>query len=144
MVTKIFIDTSLFIRFLTQDIPEKYAECEQLFKFVQKGGIKPYISNFVIFEIVFVLTRQYKFSKEKILQILSQILEIRNITVIEKTDTKEALRLFNQYNIKYGDCVITTQIPPGVTIVTYDADFSKIPSLKSITPAEIFNSDTVN
>lgn len=136
-MTKIFIDTSIFIRFLTQDIPEKYSECERLFKLAQDGRIKPYISNFVLFEIVFVLTRQYKFSKGRMLQVLHQILKIRNITLIEKTDTIEALRLYGQYNIKYGDCVITTQIPKGVTLVTYDGDFSKIPALKPITPAKI-------
>lgn len=143
-MNRIFIDTSIFIRFLTQDIPEKYSECEMLFKLVQDGEIKSYISNLVLFEIVFVLGRQYKFPKKRILQILSQILKIRNITVIEKTDTIEALKLYDQYNIKYGDCVITTQIPKGVTIVTYDTDFSKIPSLKSATPAQIFNSDSIN
>lgn len=113
-----------------------------LFKLVQDGKIKSYISNFVLFEIVFVLSRQYKFSKKRILQILSQILKIRNIIVIEKTNTIETLKLYDQYNIKYGDCVITSQIPKGVTIVTYDTDFSKIPSLESKTPTEIFNLDS--
>ncbi|MBI2086017.1 PIN domain-containing protein [Candidatus Daviesbacteria bacterium] len=141
---KIFIDTSIFIRFLTKDIPEKYEECENLFKIIQNGEAKSYISNFVIFEIVFVLTRQYKFPKKRVLQILDQILKIRNIIVIEQTDVTKAVKFYNKYNIKYGDCVIATQIPKGVSIVTYDADFSKIPSLKSITPAEIFNSDTIN
>lgn len=143
-MTKIFIDTSIFIRFLTKDIPEKYDECEMLFKHAQEGEVKPYISNFVLFEIVFVLTRQYKFPKKRILQIISQILKIRNITLIEKTDTIEALKFYDKYNIKYGDCVIANQIPRGITIITYDADFSKIPSLKSKTPAEIFNSDSIN
>lgn len=141
-MNKIFIDTSIFIRFLTQDIPAKYSECEMLFKLVQDGKIKSYISNFVLFEIIFVLSRQYKFPKKRILQILSQILKIRNITVIEKTDTIEALKLYDQYNIKYGDCVITTQVPKGVILVTYDADFSKIPSLESKTPAELLSVDT--
>lgn len=141
---KIFIDTSVFIRFLTKDIPEKYDECEKLFQVIQEGDAKAYISNFVLFEIVFILIRQYKFPKKKVLRILGQILKIRNITLIEKTDTNKALRLYKEYNIKYGDCVITTQIPKGATLVTYDGDFSKIPALKPITPAEIFNSDTVN
>lgn len=134
---KIFIDTSIFIRFLTKDIPEKYDECENLFQVIQNGEAKAYISNFVLFEIVFVLTRQYKFPKKKVLQILDQILKIRNITLIEKTDTSKALRLYKEYNIKYGDCVITTQIPKGVTLVTYDRDFSKIPALKPLTPDKI-------
>ena len=134
---KIFIDTSIFIRFLTKDVPEKYSECESLFKLAQDGEVKSYISSFVLFETVFVLTRQYKIHKSEILQMVHQILKIRNITLIETTDTIEALRIYGKYNIKYGDCVIAAQLPKGMTLVTYDADFSKIPSLKSITPADI-------
>ena len=143
-MTKIFIDTSIFIRFLTKDISERYDECEKVFKLIQGGETQPYISNFVLFEIIFVLTRQYKIPKEKILKDLQQVLKMRNLTLIEKTNTREALKFYGKYNIKYGDCVIATQVPKGVVIVTYDKDFSKVPSLKSITPAEIFSSDTVN
>lgn len=134
---KIFIDTSIFIRFLTKDIPEKYDECENLFQVIQNGEAKAYISNFVLFEIVFVLTRQYKFPKKKVFSILNQIHKIRNLTLIEKTDTSKALKLYKEYNIKYGDCIITTQIPKGVTLVTYDRDFSQIPALKPLTPAKV-------
>lgn len=141
---KIFIDTSILIRFFTHDLPDKVEECERIFEVIKEGKIKPYISNVVYMELIFVLTRQYKFKKNIVVKALEDLLNIRNLTVIEETNTKQALEFYKKNNIKYGDCLIATQIPKGVILVAYDKDFSKIPSLKSITPAEIFNSDSVN
>jgi len=31
-----------------------------------------------------------------------------------------------KYKVKYGDCLIATQIPKGVTLVSYDKDFDKL------------------
>ncbi|MBI3103420.1 PIN domain-containing protein [Candidatus Daviesbacteria bacterium] len=141
---KIFIDTSVLIRFFTHDLPAKVEECEKIFEAIKEGKIKPYISNVVLMELIFVLTRQYKFKKDVVVKVLEDLLNIRNLTVIEKTNTKDALRFYKSSNIKYGDCLIATQVPQDVILVAYDKDFSKIPSLKSLTPAEVFNYDTVN
>lgn len=141
---KIFIDTNIFIRFFTHDLEEKIEECEKLFEFIRDGKIKPYISNIVVLELIFVLTRQYKFKEEIVLKAVDNLLKLRNIRIIELTKTKKALALFKKLNIKYTDCLIATQIPKGTVLVTYDKEFSKIPVLKSITPAEIFNSDSIN
>ena len=141
---KIFIDTSILIRFFTHDLQDKIVECERIFEIIKEGKIKPYISNVVYMELVFVLTRQYKFKKNIVVKALEDLLNIRNLTLIEKTNTKQALEFYKKNNIKYGDCLIATQVPKGVILVAYDKDFSKISSLKSITPAEIFNSDSVN
>lgn len=141
---KVFLDTSILIRLFTHDLPDKVEECERIFEFIKEGRIKPYISNVVYMELIFVLTRQYKFKKSIVVKVLEDLFKLRNLTLIEKTNTKQALQLYNDENIKYGDCLIAGQIPKGVILVTYDTDFSKIPSIKSITPAEIFNSDSVN
>lgn len=134
---KVFIETSIFIRFFAKDDERKYEECVKLFSFIKEGKLNPYVSNIVLLEILFVLTRLYKFSKSEVIKDIRRILLLRNMTLIEKTNTREALSLWEKYNIKYGDCLIATQIPKNTTIVTYDADFSKISSLSSKTPGEI-------
>lgn len=135
-MNKVFVETSIFLRFLTKDDPRKFNECVSFFEFVNSGGVKPYISNVVIQEILFVLTRIYKFSKSRVLQDLDKILKLRNLTLIEVTDTKKALSLYKKHNIKYGDCLIALQIPPDVLLITYDSDFSKIKGLKVATPGD--------
>lgn len=134
---KTFIETSIFIRFFTKDDAKKYGECANLFGLVEEGKLVPYISNIVLQEILFVLTRLYKFSKSEVTKDLRKILNLRNITLIEKTDSREALSFWEKHNIKYGDCLIATQVPKGVTLVSYDADFFKLPFLSVATPSKV-------
>lgn len=136
-VKKVFLETSVFIRYFTQDNKEKYADCLQLFELIESGKIKPYTSNIVLMEIIFILNKLYKFSKAEVLAAISELLRIRNLTLIERTDTKTALAHFADFNTKYADCLLSTQIPTGTSLVTYDADFAKIPAIKLATLREM-------
>lgn len=141
MSNKVCIDTSVFIRFLTQDDAEKYPDCLDFFQRIEQGKLRPYISQVVILEIIFVLSRLHSFSKKQVLAAIDQIYNIRNITVIETTDTRKALELYGLYTIKYQDCLIVTQIPQNCTLVTYDAEFKAIPKITALTPKEIIALD---
>ncbi len=134
---KVFVETSVFIRFLTADDAQKFQDCVALFEEIEQGQIRPYASNIVILEILFLLTKLYKFPKAKVLSDIGKILNLRNLTIIEKTDTKTALNMFNKFNIKYADCLIAGQVPKTVILLTYDEDFKKLKSLKIAAPAEI-------
>lgn len=139
-INKLFIDTSVFIRFFTQDDQGKYDDCVKLLELIEKGTVRPYTSNIVFLEIFFVLTSLYKFEKLQVRKSLDIVLQMRNLTLIEKTDTPTALQYFDKYRIKYTDCLIVTQIPKGTRLITYDAEFSKIKSLRPLTPDEVLSS----
>lgn len=134
--SKIFIDTNVFIRFLTKDVEDQYKDCAKLFEAVEEGRLRPYTSNIVLLEIYFILTTHYNFTKDEVSEAISIILQTRNLTLIEKTDTKKALMFFDMHKIKYADCLIATQIPKNVLLLTYDADFRKFPSLAVASPKE--------
>jgi len=131
---KVFLETSVIIRYLTADDEKKFKDCLRLLEIIEKGKIRPYTSNIVIFEILFVLTKIYGFAKKEVLGGIKKILGLRNITLVETTNTREAIKLFEKYNIKYPDCLIATQVPQGAKLVSYDADFSKIDAISSATP----------
>ena len=136
-MVKVFIETSVFMRFLTADDAQKFKDCVVLFEKVEQGKIRPYVSNIVILEILFLLTKLYKFPKAKVLADIGKILNLRNLTLIEKTDTRTALKMFDEYNIKYADCLIAGQIPKQTTLLTYDEDFKKLKDLKTASPTQV-------
>lgn len=138
-MTKVLIDTSVYIRFLTEDDPKKFEECVKIFDLIEQGKLRPYITNIIILEIQFVLIGLYKFSKEKVLNDIQALLNARNMVLIEKTETAKALEIYKKHNIKFADCLITTQIPPKAKLVSYDQEFSKIENLAVKTPGEILN-----
>lgn len=136
-MVKAFVETSVFMRFLTADDPQKFKDCVALFDYIEQGKIRPYTSNIVILEILFLLIKLYKFPKTRVLEDIKKILNLRNITVIEKTNTKRALKLLETFNIKnYADCFIATQIPPKTILISFDQDFTKFKLLAG-TPAEV-------
>lgn len=138
---KVFIETSVFIRFLTKDHQAKYQDCLRLFEVISKGKLRPYTSNIVIMEIVYILIRQYKFSKKSVLSVLDKLLQLRNLTLIEETNSKKALKLYGQLNLKYADALIATQVPVDATLASYDEDFKKIKSLVTQTPRELLETE---
>ncbi len=137
MIKKLFLDTNIFLRFIVLENQRSYNETKAIFLLFKDGVFRPYTSNIVISELIYVLTKIYKQSKYKTIKKISTILRIRNLVLIEKTDTKTALELYKNLDIKLGDCMIATQIPKGVILCTYDEDFKKIPKLITKTPNEV-------
>ena len=114
-----------------------FGQCRQIFSLINEGKITPYISNIVLLEVVYTLGRTYKFSRSQIIKWLSDTKQLRNLTIIDKSSSEKAIEIFNKHNIKYGDCLIATQVPKGVILCTYDPDFKQIPGLTHKTPSEI-------
>ena len=140
MRNKIFLDTNIFLRFFINDNENKFLDCVKLFQKIKEGLITPYTSNVVFIEFLYTAIRFYKFSKKATLKAVDRILKMRNLTIIERTNTKKALEFFKLYNIKYGDCLIATQIPEKAILCSYDEDFIKIPHLKVKNPSQILSS----
>lgn len=137
-MTKVFIETSVFIRFLTADNTSKFNDCLKFFEKIEEGKIRPYTSNIVILEILFLLVKFYKFPKERVLEDIEKILSLRNITLIEKTETKKALSMLKTYNVKnYADCFIALQVPHNTALVSFDHDFTKFKLNKVLTPIDL-------
>ena len=137
MNNKIFLDSNIFLRFLVPEDSKSFQGCQQIFERIAQGTIFPYTSDIVITEVIFTLIRTYKFAKTEIIKDVLLVFELRNMVVIEKTDTKKAFGYYKQLNIKFGDCLIATQIPQGVIICTYDQEFEKIPGIKTTTPTKL-------
>ncbi len=140
---KVFLDTNIFLRFMVPENETSFQECERVASLAESGQLTPYTSSVVIQEIIYTLNRTYKFPRQEILSKLTLLFKLRNLTLLEKTNTPLAFTLFQKYNIKFGDCLIATQVPPKITICTYDPDFAKIPNLRSSTPSQLISQLTL-
>lgn len=136
-MTKIFIDTNIFIYFLDKSKSKKHNDCSSLFRLIESGKINPYTSNIVFMELVYILVKHYKQSKKAAAKTLLTLAEMRNLSIIEKSNSFLAINYFRDYNTKFGDCLIATQIPSDTTIITYDKEFSRFPNLTTMTAATI-------
>lgn len=135
-MSKIFLDSNIWLRFFAHDNTQ-FDSVQKLITAIENGQHLPYTSAIVLLEVAYVLKTAYKQPKGKVDEYLKAILLIRNMTVIDKTNTKKALEILEKTGIKFSDCLIASQIPNGAVLVTFDREFSKIKGFSTKTPAEI-------
>ncbi|MDZ7586574.1 MAG: PIN domain-containing protein [Patescibacteria group bacterium] len=123
---KLFLDTNVWLRFILED-SEQANDCRELITQIEAGKWRVYTSTIVMLEINYVLNSVYKIKIGQALGDLEAILKIRNLTLIEKTDFRKALKFYKQTKIKLTDCLIAAQLPPEMILVSYDRDFQKFP-----------------
>ncbi|MBI3956141.1 PIN domain-containing protein [Candidatus Gottesmanbacteria bacterium] len=136
---KVFLDTNIFIRFFVPEDEIVHASVRSLLDQVQQGVLIPYTSSVVLLECSYVLQKNYGFPSVRVQDALDRIVAMRNMTIKETTNIKKALSFWRKTAVKFTDCLIATQVPDGVTFVTYDRDFAKLP-VRAKTPKQILAS----
>lgn len=134
---KVFLDTNVWLRYLVADDAEAFEDCKKLIDLINQGKLRPYSSDIVFLEVNYVLLAFYEIEKDKVISDLNDLTKTRNLTLLEKTDFDQAMKLYEKTNIKLGDCLIASQIPEQVIFCSYDQDFKKFESLNWQTPQEL-------
>ena len=133
---KIFVDSNVWIRPLVEKSPQANQSLA-LTTAIDTGLLKPYTSSIVLLEVSHVLRSFYKVSAPSITSDLLDILQTKNLTLIEKTQFNQALATHQQTKIKLTDCIIATQIPENVIFVSFDTELKRLPKIKVATPPEV-------
>ena len=120
-----------------RDDDKKWQNCVKVFELIDEGKIIPYCSDIVFLEIYFVLTSVYSQDKREVVKDLATFLKLRNLVLIKNYDLGKALKLVAKVNVKFADCLISTQIPRGMDLCSYDKEFKKIKNVKLVLPEEI-------
>ena len=98
-----FVDTNVFLRYLTNDDPAKARRAGALFKDAVAGKVQLRISLLVIAEIVWTLESFYELEKEDIAEKVSLILNTPNLICPEARLIRLALDLYVQQNMDFID-----------------------------------------
>lgn len=134
---KVFIDANIWLRYLVADQEEQFIQCRNLINTIQEGTIHAYTSSLVFLEVSYVLFSVYKISQKEIDKDITALLNLRGLVIVDMTQFRHAFSLHQKTGIKLADCLIATQVPAGVTLVTYDRDFSKLSGVTVRTPRQI-------
>ena len=125
-----FVDTNVFLRFLTNDDPAKAKRAEALFRDALRGKIRLATSLLVIAEIVWTLESFYKLEKPDIAAKVEKILNTPNLECSEAPLLFMALDLYVHANIDFVDAYNAFHMREhGLTqILTYDRKhFARVP-----------------
>ena len=101
-----FVDTNIFIRYLTQDDTDKYQACYQLFKRAEQNQVSLTTSESVLAEVVYVLeSKYYAVPRQQIKVALSRLLILPGLKVAHLSTYLRALALYDQHGIDFEDCL---------------------------------------
>lgn len=120
---QIVIDTNTLIRFFTDDIPQKADLVEQLLK-EEKHVIIP---DVVFPELEYILSGQYQFPKEKILNVFTFLASQKAISIT--TDVRTAISIYADSKLDIADSIIAAYSLKG-KLASFDKDLLKIDNVK--------------
>ncbi len=131
-----FVDTNIFLRYLTKDDPEKYEKCREMFKRVVKGEITLSTSAMVIAELIWTLQSYYKVPKAEVIEKATVIVGTKNLSIPDKDIVADALVLYARKNIDFIDAynAVFMRYHGIRDIYSYDEDFELIEDIKRIEP----------
>ena len=125
---RVFVDTNIFLRYLTKDDLAKFNRCREVFKKAIKGEIFLFTSEMVIAELIWTLLSYYRVPKAEVVEKVSIIIGTRNLHIVNKAIIADSLVLYGQKNIDYIDAYNTVFMKSqGLEkIYSYDEDFDTL------------------
>ena|SRR6266542_1913445 len=98
-----FVDTNLFLRYLTNDVPAQADAVESMLQRAAKGKINLVTSSIVIAEIVWTLESYYELEKNEIQVMVLGILNTKGLEVIDADLILQAIVPYADKNVDFID-----------------------------------------
>ncbi|MDI6745386.1 MAG: PIN domain-containing protein [Thermodesulfovibrionales bacterium] len=132
----VFVDTNIFLRYLTADEPAKYEKCREIFKKAVDGKIRLLTSDMVVAELIWTLQSFYKVLKPEVIEKISILTNTPNLNIPNSGIIAEALIVYSRKNIDYIDAYNSVFMRHHNTgeIYSYDSDFDGIDGINRIEP----------
>ena len=126
-----FVDANIFLRFLLEDHPTWSQACKDLFLAVERGDEQIWTSDIIVAEVVYVLSRVYRISRQDIAAKLPLLLRLRALRLSGKSLYPRIFELYTTTNLSFADCHTAALIESrGQTeLYSYDEGFKKVPIL---------------
>ena len=131
-----FVDTNVFLRYLTKDNLSKYERCREMFKKALEGEIAISTSGMVIAELIWTLLSYYKLPKAEVIEKVLVIVGTESLFIPDKDVLADALVLYARKKIDFIDAyhAVFMKYHGLREIYSYDEDFETIEDIERKEP----------
>ena len=109
-VERAFIDTNLFLRYLTNDVPEQADAVEVLLGRAEAGGVWLLTNRLVMAEVVWTLESFYKKTKAEVRDAVLAILNTPGLDIEAHDQVLQAAIWYAEKNVDFIDACIAAQL----------------------------------
>ena len=125
-----FIDTNVIIRYLVEipdSIPKKFKGVFPFFDRVETGEVKVELTELVLFESFFVLTRVYEIPAAEASETLSKLIQFKGINLPRKKTMLSCFQIIQDKRIDLVDAyLMASSREKGIKgIYSFDKDLEK-------------------
>lgn len=133
-----FVDTNVFLRFLTKDDLKKAERCRELLQAASQGSIKLYTTDLVFAELIWVLQspRTYNLNPSEISDLVIPLATIKGLSFPAKKYLPDMMELFVSTGADFIDVynAVMMQTKGIGAIYSYDSDFDRFEAVVRIDP----------
>ncbi len=133
-----FVDTNIFIRYLTKDQPIPAQKCFELFQRVARKQVQITTSEAVLAEVVYVLAspRLYNQPRANIRTLLMPIVNLTNLKITNRKAFLRALDLYATTNLDFEDALSVAHMERRHLdiILSYDRHFDRVTGIQRKEP----------
>ena len=127
-----FVDTNIFIRYLTNDDPVKADRVEKLLNEAAAGKVRLITAEMVLAEAVWVLESFYGLKNVEIGPMVKAILATPGLEVLNSALVEKATEYYLAHNIDFIDGYITAVMDKHKISTIYSYDKKHLKRIKSI------------
>jgi predicted nucleic-acid-binding protein len=128
----IAVDTNVLVRLLVADDAEQLARARELFdrQAPEPGSI--WISQSVLVELVWVLTRTYARPREQVLSALRALSSNATVRLDGAEDVSAAVAMYASSKADFADCLLAARAQAGGldTLFTFDRKMRGLPKVQ--------------
>jgi len=130
------IDANVILRYLTNDVPEQAKQVEELFNRVEVGNEDVFLPDIILADIIWILEKYYKQTREDIREWITAILSLQGLTFSDKKMALNALDIYVAKKIDWSDASVAIQmLQRDITeIYSFDKHFDRIDGIIRIEP----------
>jgi len=130
------IDANVILRYLTNDVPEQAKQAEELLNRVEVGNEDVFLPDIILADIIWILEKYYKQTREDIREWITAILSLQGLTFSDKEMALNALDIYVAKKIDWSDASAAIQmLQRDITeIYSFDKHFDRIDGIIRIEP----------
>lgn len=122
----IFPDTNFILRYLLSDNEAHFTAANDFFEKVRAGRQSAVISESVLVECLYVLTKHYAVSRPESAKSLSGLFHYKGVMSSDKETLLKGLELFSSSSLDPVDCILAARsVIDGATVMTFDKSLKK-------------------
>ncbi len=122
MTEAVALDTNVLVRLLVEDDEEQTARAKGLIERLQAEGATAWVSDVVMCELVWVLSRSYDVARSDICDLVDALLRARHLAFASSARLRRALDRYRESRADFADYVIqAASVEAGCSeVATFD------------------------